>query len=188
LTWTGTAALNCGILPVELLDFAGNYESGMVDLNWSVAGEFGLKNYVLERKSTGKDWMDLAGYAANGNQSTYLFTDARPMPGPNQYRLRMIEQDGNIQYSHEIEVLVPETQRFTVWPNPATDELNVEVYDEKGLAGDLVVVDELGQEVLRRHVQSASNLPVYEKLGLSDLPAGIYFLRFGNQVKSFMKQ
>ncbi|MBK9452604.1 MAG: T9SS type A sorting domain-containing protein [Bacteroidetes bacterium] len=188
LNWTGTASLNCSILPVELLDFAGNYESGMVDLNWSVAGEFGLKNYVLERKSTGKDWIDLAGYAANGNQSTYLFTDARPMPGPNQYRLRMIEQDGNIQYSHEVEVMVPETQRFTVWPNPATDELNVEVYDENGLVGDLVVVDELGQEVMRRHVQSASNLPVYEKLGLGELPAGIYFLRFGNQVKSFMKQ
>jgi hypothetical protein len=187
LSWTGTAGLNCSILPVELLDFAGNYESGMVDLNWSVAGEFGLKNYVLERKSAGMEWRDLAGYEANGNQSTYLFTDARPMPGANQYRLRMIEQDGNIQYSHEIEVFVPEKHRFTVWPSPATDEINVEAFDENGISAELVIVDQLGKQVLSRTIQSAGNLPIHEVIAIGDLSPGIYFVRMGNDVKTIRK-
>jgi hypothetical protein len=187
LNWTGTATLNCSILPVELLSFEGKYESEMVDLNWSVAGEFGIKEYVLERKAAG-DWQDMAGYAANGQQSTYLFTDARPWPGSNRYRLRIIEQNGSVSYSQEVEVMVPEKSRFTIWPNPAADALNVEVYDVRGVAGDLVVVNELGQEVLRRKIQSASNLPVYEQLQLGELKSGIYFLRFGTNVRSFVKE
>jgi hypothetical protein len=187
LSWTGTASLNCAILPVELLSFEGKYESGMIDLNWSVAGEFAMDRYVLERQNLAGEWQDLAGYEANGNQSTYLFTDARPWPGVNHYRLRLIEQNGSISWSHEVEVLVPEKTRFNVWPNPAADMLNVEVYDENGFSGDLVIVDQLGKEVMRRHIASASKLPVYEQLSLSDLPTGLYFLRFGTQVKSFMK-
>jgi hypothetical protein len=188
LNWTGTATLSCAILPAELLSFDGKYEEGMIDLSWSVAGEFGLDKYVLERQDPTGNWQELAGYAANGNQSMYLFTDARPWPGMNHYRLRMVEQNGSISYSHEVEVLAPEKQRFNIWPNPTNGLLNVELYDERGVAGDLVVVDRLGVEVMRRHVESASNLPVYEVLSTADLPEGIYFLRFGEKVRSFMRQ
>lgn len=188
LSWTGTAGLNCAILPVELLSFDGQYEDGMVDLNWSVAGEFGMDKYVLERQDLGGNWQELAGYGANGNESMYLFTDARPWPGMNRYRLRMVEENGSISYSHEVEVLAPEKQRFNLWPNPTNGLLSVEVYDERGVSGDLVVVDRLGVEVMRRHVESASNLPVYEELNMGKLPSGIYFLRYGEKVISFVRQ
>lgn len=187
LTWTGTAGLDCSILPVELLEFAGQYENGMVDVNWSVAGEFGMKQYVLERKAGDAEWMDLAGYIPNGAHSTYLFTDARPFPGVNRYRLRLIEQNGSISYSHEVEVLVPEAHRFTVWPNPAVNILNVEVYDKQGVSGDLTIVDELGKEVYRKAVQSVGDLPVMEEISIHDLRPGVYFLRLGTEVRAFRK-
>ena len=187
LNWTGTATLSCGVLPIESLSFAGKYESGMVDLNWSADDEIGLKNYILERMAPTGDWQDLAGYEAAGSHSTYLYTDARPWPGSNRYRLRLIAQDGAITWSNEVEVMVPEKSRFTLWPNPATDVLNVEVYDERGISGDLVVVDAKGNEVLRRNLQSASNLPVVEQFSLQELSAGLYFVRFGDKVESFQK-
>jgi hypothetical protein len=187
LSWTGTAGLDCAVLPVELLSFTGNYEAGMIDLQWAVAGEFGLDKYVLERLDHGT-WKDLAGYEANGNHSTYLFTDARPFAGSNRYRIRMVEDNGQVHWSHEVEVMAPETHRFLLWPNPINNQLNVELYDVNGVKGDLRIVDALGREVYTREVQSAGNLPLVERISLEGLGKGIYFLRFGTEVLTFEKR
>jgi hypothetical protein len=187
LSWTGTASLNCAILPVELLEFAGNYESGMIDLNWQVAGEFGLQRYELERLNpTG--WASMAGYQANGNNSMYLFTDARPLPGSNRYRLKMVENDGNIQYSHEVEVMAPLSRRLDLYPIPASQLLNLELLEDHDVDGRLQILDELGREVMARQVEVKGGQLLEMPLEVAKLAPGIYMVQFNGQAKKFIKE
>ena len=75
-------------------------------------------------------------------------------------------------------------QKLTVYPNPATGSVWVEI--PNGLSnGSVSVIDSRGQSVL-------SNSPVRGEqrvqLDLSDLPGGIYFIRLnGSAVQAFEK-
>lgn len=186
LSWTGTAGLDCTILPVELLDFAGSYESGMIDLHWQVGGEFGIQRYELERLNP-SGWASLAGYAANGDHSMYLFTDAKPLAGSNRYRIKIVENDGNTHYSHEVEVMAPLPRRLDVFPIPANSELNVELLENLDSKGRLQVLDEMGREIMAVPVETNAGKLVQMQLNIQSLASGVYMIHYNGLAKKFMK-
>lgn len=187
LTWTGTASLNCSILPAEFTAFEGNYADGMNDIYFSTAGEFNMKSFTLE-KLQADGWEGMATLAANGNNSMYFFTDPRPLPGSNRYRVRTEDQNGDINWSHEIEVMAPIQHRFTVFPNPASTVLEVELFDAKGIKDEIVIIDAMGRVHYRSRVDSPAGNTTYTQIDLNDFAKGIYFVKVGKESRSFVKE
>ena len=188
LSFIGTATLNCSVLPAEFLAFEGSYSNGMNDIYFATDGEFGVKSFTLEKLDGQNNWQAMNTFAANGNNSMYFFTDAKPYPGSNRYRIRMEEQNGNVNWSHEIEVVAPIQHTFSVFPNPASTHLEVELFDVKGIRDQITIVDAMGKVHYQSNVDVPAGLTIYHAINLGDFAKGIYFVKMGNESKSFVKE
>lgn len=163
----------CGLLPVELTYFRGKMEQGDVVLNWQTATEKDNAWFEIEHSSQGTETFSTIGkVSGQGNSNTlqdYSFRHAQPSPGPNYYRLKQVDFDGQHEYSNIVGVTVRGQQELSVYPNPTNGPVFV-----KGLSsGDersVVVTDFTGRVVLRKDPWRGS------MLDLRELPSGIYHL------------
>jgi hypothetical protein len=189
LNWTGTAGLNCGVLSAEISDFTGEYlpDQATTELAVYTAAENGLDKLVIERKSDGRDWSAIHEFDAAGDQSMYLFYDPRPAQGINHYRTRMVDANGGVTYSKEITVNVPLDEALYVYPNPAEDRLTIEFGGTKAHSGTLRILNALGQEVYAKELTLEAGGMLLHEVSLSDLDAGVYSVKMGNQTVKFAK-
>jgi len=96
----------------------------------------------------------------------------------NYYRLRQVDLDGTETLSEVREVTISGASRLIAYPNPATDRIAL-----KGFSGGTVsVVDMQGKTILR------NTLPEFGSLDVSNLPAGVYLLRAGEESIRWVKQ
>ena len=70
--------------------------------------------------------------------------------------------------------MTPGNAAIEAWPNPATDQLTLEVRMAKPEAVELQLFDLSGKLKMKRTLSSTGL--IREQLDLSDLPAGAYFL------------
>src|SRR5262249_36787482 len=149
LTWTGTAGLDCGILPAEIVSFTGEYVPDMrsTELVISTETESNLSKLVVERTPDGKSWTPIREVESAGPYSMYLLYDPRPVQGLHRYRVKLAGLNGAETYGKENSVYVPLDLMVYVYPNPAEDQLAVEITGEKAQSGTLQIVNTLGQEV-----------------------------------------
>ena len=124
----------------------------------------------MERSSDSRNWEQIAFVTYNLNDLNYLFTDASPLSGANYYRIMESDNDGKDNYSDIKLVNMTATNNISVWPNPATTEVNVEY---NGNENDLTakVFDGLGRNVAKSVMHQGKNT-----ISLGNIPAGIYFL------------
>lgn len=112
LPYVGTApdrgAFENGItLPVKLGDFSGLPKQSTVLLQWTTQSEINSDHFNVERSSDGVHFTSLASVSAYGNstnQINYSYTDLLPEAGINFYRLKMVDKDGQFEYSKTITV------------------------------------------------------------------------------------
>ncbi|MDX9760110.1 MAG: T9SS type A sorting domain-containing protein [Bacteroidota bacterium] len=126
------------VVPVELLAFTASVVHGDVHLQWSTASETNCLGFEVQRRieASGGDWQPLGFVQAAGTSTAprqYDFTDPAasiPVSAPvRAYRLRIVDFDGSVDYSPDVEVQVNSAmQPYTfhpVYPNPAMDRLHV---------------------------------------------------------------
>jgi hypothetical protein len=157
ITTGGTITITLGTLPgdydLKLLNSAGT------QLNISQAG--GTSSESISRTITaGTYYAQVYGY--NGaNSATSCYT------------LRV--QLGTA--SRATDVVTSDVPKVAVFPNPASNVVNINLAGFKGKA-DVSMFDANGRVVLRRQVSSANT-----QLDISALPAGVYMIRIKNGVK-----
>ena len=173
-----------GVLPVELLSFSGKYTEGGNILTWTTADEVNNKGFEVERLN-GNDWATLSFIAANNKASTYQFMDIAPLSISN-YRLRQIDNNGKETLSKVISIQTNGSKgKLAIYPNPVSNTLNIEanVIARNETKRDFQIINLLGQEILRGHVQQ-----IAKSIDVSALPKGTYILKFGAEQVKFIKQ
>ena len=106
-----------------------------------------VKTYSVEHSLNGKDFGTAGTVAAKGNSSKelrYSFTDNTPKVGVNYYRLKMIDNDGTINYSSIQSVNFEEKgDIFKVYPNliAQNDRFFVETYLAEPFTIDLYTIE-----------------------------------------------
>jgi len=168
---------NLSILPIELLRFEAELKESNVQLNW-VAVEDGLSHYEVERSLEGTTFVGIETVYAKGGTSSYEAEDDK-REGVVYYRLKMVEDDGTVTYSHVLAVEYHEESSVLLYPNPTSGILNIEMD-----AGHHMVIlfDVSGRELLRFESDSPK-----ERIDVSDLPSGVYVLRIDNESYSFIR-
>lgn len=111
-------------LPIELLNFDAELKTGAVDLVWRTATEQNSDYFTVQRSADLKIWEPIAQTPAAGHSQhtiTYREKDRMPLPGVSYYRLKQVDIDGAVAFSHVVSVFNAEPtggDNLLVYPNP----------------------------------------------------------------------
>ncbi len=180
------------VLPIELLSFSGNYNKGIVTLNWSTTLEIDNKGFYIEKYSSGNDWESIGFVEGNGTteiQQGYNFTDKEPYSGKSFYRLKQVDFDGSFEYSNVISILVErELTDLLLFPNPNSGEvINLQFVSQKKGYLQIEILNQVGQRIFTNNYNTengTNNL----KLSVSDFPSGLYFVKLITDRNSIVKE
>lgn len=135
------------------------------------------------------------GYTAylwnTGSSANPLAVTAGSVAGTFYYTITVTDSDGCNGTSDSSTVIVnlctgitehDLAQEINIYPNPANEVVRVEGL-EFSVESVLMIVDVLGKEVLRADFNS-----VNQSIDISELSAGIYFLKVNHNSKSYIKK
>ncbi len=175
------------VMPVELVELNANWDGRAVQINWTTATETDNQGFEIQRLSEYEPlhtWQAIGWKNGQGTSLApvqYQWTDEKPHPGMNYYRLRQVDFDGAEELSRIVGVQVPMTEgRLKIFPNPVQDEAWVEL---PILAENAVweLYDTAGRQVMSQHWRA----PLQRRqVSLRELPPGVYaaVLRLQGQI------
>lgn len=170
-----------GVLPVTIIDFTAQKNSESVYLKWYASYETSFKQYEIERSVNGRYFQKI-GEVAGRNLADYSFTDYNlPAAGIVYYRLKMVDIDGKYSYSKTVPIRISGNfSNALVYPNPASDILNIKLQTPLTESSWLFVTDLSGRILIKQLVSSGqSNI----SLDVKKLQPGRYFVRISNPVE-----
>jgi hypothetical protein len=187
-SWFNIGAPNNSPLPVELLNFNGTCNEGIVNLAWQTASEFNSSHFDVEKSTDGETWRAIATIPSAGTSNellTYQAMDNSGTNGSNYYRLRQVDNDGKVKLYDPINVSCVETTAgyFTSYPNPSGNEFQV-VVNNKEIMGTctLNIVDAQGKVINQRSIEMKEGINMF--VISETLNPGIYFLNITNGTKT----
>jgi SdrD B-like domain/Secretion system C-terminal sorting domain len=157
------------------IEFTAYRKNTTAELNWKMGTDVTeVKDFVVERSANGTSYTAIVTVSAT-TASTYKQIDLQPNAGINYYRIKIINHTGVIKYS-EVRVLNFNSKAdITVFPNPVTDIINIQLPDNwQGKALSIDLISQAGQVVISSSTKQASQV---ERLTVNQLAAGIYLLR-----------
>lgn len=171
----GTNKINCSILPLDLLkQFTGKRNNRSIYLNWTFTNVDNVQKVVLERKA-GNEQFRKINEQSNPTTNNGFYTDEESYSNVT-YRLIVYSWNGERQYSNHVFFESDVVKTFNLYPNPATNEVTIQLPPNVNGRAGIVVTDVNGRQVQMQQVFIPA-LQTNTKLGLKDLPAGIYYLR-----------
>ncbi len=154
-----------------------------IDVTWTVSEEEGIEIYEVEKSLDGNQFVKThSTKALNRQGSRYSWKDENPVTGFQYYRIKIISQKGEVNYSEIIKVLVNNpSSKISVYPNPVVDgKINVRFEDQPEGKYSLRLFNTIGQMVINKMVEHKGNSS-NAVIQLSDKHAkGIYRLEVQN--------
>jgi hypothetical protein len=171
-------------LPVKLLRFTANPVNTDVMLNWATASELNNKGFVIERSINGKEFEFvnfINGKGNSNNTNTYSFSDALALEKASTlyYRLMQVDFDGSYTYSNIVKVSIFNAEPFavTVFPNPFTDNLQMQLTTPENGVVQVIISDVAGKEIWKTTLNSLAGKNLFPIDNMNLFQGGIYFIK-----------
>jgi glucose/arabinose dehydrogenase len=148
-----------------------------VQLRWETELEQGVQDFVVERSLDGVSFEAVAKLepaGQDGGGHAYQWLDRQPLSGDLTYRVRMREDAWKQEVSPNVTLSAVRSQQMALYPNPATDQLTVDLGRIEGEA-QLRLYDALGRQVRQWRWSRPKIGP--QTLELSEVQPGAYLLR-----------
>jgi hypothetical protein len=149
---------------------------------WIVNEEIAMDKYILERGDASNDFKvldEIKCKTPNGNSNTkvtYTYLDNDPLPGVNNYRVKVINLDGSFVYSGLATIFRATGEKIYLYPNPAKEDINVLVQAKKNQRATLTITDVAGRITnrLETNVEKGQNSFT---LDIETLSPGTYYIQ-----------
>lgn len=168
-----------GVLPVELQHFKVELKGNTVLLEWETLVELNNDRFEILHSSDSKNWSligTVPGVGDSRELQYYSMLDENPVAGNNYYALVQFDKDGKSTVSR-VKVVQLEVDTYTkLYPNPASENLTVEISENVKLPAQLRVFDSLG-----RNVKSVQVNDYFRSIDLNGLDKGFYYLRVSDE-------
>lgn len=159
-------------LSLKLTSFTAVRKNKSSHLEWHTADEHNVSHFAIERSTDGMEFLPVSFLTAqNTGSQTYRFEDPENYLGVRYYRLKMVDQNGNYEYSRPLSLV--DQGELTAGPNPVRETLKVLAEDPLLTGTEALVYDLLG---LIRHRFTLTGTT--EETSLKHLSPGLYLLRF----------
>ena len=160
-------------LPVKLIYFTAFADGNKVRLNWDTRNDYDITGYVIEKSLNGSSFAYMAA-TSSMQRAQWLYTnyDYAPVEGWNFYRLKITDKDGRITYSDIRKVKFSKgMEEISIFPNPATDLLNIQMPSSYSNTVTLQVFGVDG-----KYISSLKPAVNTVQMQVAGLPAGTYIL------------
>ncbi len=158
ITVTGTDVTNntsefsiCLSLPVTLISFTAQMDKNQQTLlSWTTSGEKNNDRFIIEKSIDGIYFTDIGEVKGAGNStvlSLYTYIDISKEAETIYYRLRQVDLNGGYEFSNIISIKYQDTLATQLYPNPATDEVFINIMGEHGQLYKYTITDVLGRVV-----------------------------------------
>jgi len=175
-------------LPVEYTAIKASPLENKIKVEWSVANEKNISNYIVEKSKDGKSFDKAASVTATG-AAVYNWIDNTPNQDINYYRVKSIGLNGETQYSNIVKISNRNLQPvFTAYPNPVKGnsfEVNI-TSGEKGVF-TMRMFNATGELQLQQVMPHNGGTAVQRIMLPSVLPSGIYLLELKTGTATFTK-
>lgn len=194
LNFTGTATLDCTILPVELSTFEAKYVSKDkgTDLFWVTSSERDCDYFSIEKSYNGQSFFEIGKTKAMGNTSfetQYYYFDKDPIFGMNYYRLKTIDFNGSAEYSEvkAVNVIPENMEDIMLYPNPAQQFCEMVYACPKNETVYLKIYDMKGNLLLSKSIESGNGIN-YETIDLAAYSKGVYMVNLTTSYKVYTQK
>ncbi len=169
-------------LPVGLVSFDGEANGCIVNLKWITESEENFSHYEVEWSQDGNDFKSIkqiTGSVMSINTKYYQHSD-NSSSIENYYRLKMVDLDGQIEYSNIIYVNNGDCRKSetVIYPNPIYKDqaaINFSFYAEKNQA-KIEIVDMLGIIVKEIKLDVIANEINKVNIDIASFSTGTYFI------------
>lgn len=170
-----SGTLDNSLLPMTLLDFDVEEESGAVRVRWITANEINHDRYIVERSSDLIEFEELEALSSTGSElgeTHYEIVDRDAPEGAVYYRLKSVDLDGSFEYSAIASILIYEDQT-ALFPNPTKGKVFLAMAALIEVAGPVYLIDATGQRIpLEMEITDGQM-----QLDLTRFKSGIYILQ-----------
>ncbi len=167
-----TLLSTCTPLPITLESFTAQNNGNNVILKWHVSDAKNFSRFEVEKATNGKDFEKITSIGFDVSKSTYSYIDNQLLKGVYQYRLNMIDIDGQQKYSDIKEVVIDKTADqpvISVVPNPVRNQM----YVIGANAGSVIRILDITGRVVSEEKFINKSVPV----NVSKISAGTYILQ-----------
>ncbi len=184
-------------LSVDLASFEAHMENRNVVLTWKTLREEGVYGFIIERRRESEAaWRNIDWVPAVGAAHQYEYKDAVDFSGFYDYRLKMLDLNGDYTYSHDISIIVTipmELVLYQNYPNPFNPTTTISFTLTEADFATLKIHDVWGRNVrtlLATHCSSGFHQLEWD--GRDDsgqmAPAGVYFYILESRGQRVMKR
>jgi hypothetical protein len=156
-------------LPVQLSYFNATANGCTGEVSWATAMERNTDYFEIEQSNDGTNWKAVKRIEAAGTSSSVkAYSASLPLTsGINNYlRLKMVDQDGNQEYSMIRVLRCDNRLPILIWPNPTTMKAQISGLP---MGGTILVSEISGKEVIR-----VNDIAETETISIENLPSAIY--------------
>lgn len=176
LSATGVAA--SVTLPIVLTGFSAvlNNDHG-VTLDWNTQEEVNFSHFIIERSADGETWVGIGTVEAKGNsevETAYTYVDEQPLSGNNFYRLTEVNLDNSYVYSQVVVVRTTTIAKLSLFPNPATNYINISLGGNSNSVVTVLLTSASGQRLAEKQATGGAGTIV--TFPVQNLAAGMYIL------------
>jgi hypothetical protein len=173
-------------LPVDIVSFSGKLNGNKVELRWVADNELNFARYEVERSSNGTSYAKISSINA-ANRRNYSFNDdAESIRGRRvYYRIKLVDKDGKFKYTDVFTLHIPLNTKFTVYPNPATTFIQVQM--NRNVNGTIAFsLADLSGKVLKQQTVTATGSTI--KISTEGLSSGTYLLRLNYNGEQYLQK
>jgi hypothetical protein len=149
------------VLGVKVMQFSGKLlPDNTVRLDWEAVTDAAHDYFEIERSADG---LHFTALGRSSQQPPYKFLDAAPLMGANHYRLRQVDKDGKVTYSHTVLIELAHQLELQVYPNPVSALLQLHLRSTKTESLRLEIGDGAGRVIYRNQInaRAASTMNIH---------------------------
>ena len=166
------------------LAFSAYSSQEEISIQWVTNTGWRNSHYEVQRSGDGKEFetITMADNQNSTDENTYYqHKDLQPSEGINYYRLKQVYTDQTYDFSEIHQVNFIPITTFAVFPNPAKDEVFINLKEYAGKKVNLVIYNQFGQAVFRQQIEQA---PVdAQRISLKAFDNGLHMVQLTTEGK-----
>lgn len=166
------------VAAVEIVSFTGQSVANRIDLACKVKSNC-CYSIIVERSRNGKRFNPIGVFSDNKILAEYALSDESPLHHTNIYRLKIIDNRGNISYSRLMVVQLYDTETLSmvsVTPNTLLNNLHINVQLKNKAMIVMRIKDKDGNEIFKQKQTGTKGFNSFEMEGTGKMMPGNYSL------------